>query len=94
MNLSDASGFDGVAVPFTVGGDAASVVNAFRELPVSGWHVHGSDLQHDVLTAVDSLTPSAARQNKLNAIVRETDGALRGHWLESPRDQYELWTSS
>ena len=44
-----------------------------------------------VLQALDELAPSAARQNKVNGIVRRADGAPGGHWVESPREQYELW---
>ena len=85
--------FDGVAVPFTADRDAARIVAAYRELPVSGWHVHGQDLQRDVRAAVDDLAPKAAQQAKANAIVRAADGALIGHWVESPREQYALWTA-
>jgi 3-dehydroquinate dehydratase/shikimate dehydrogenase len=81
----------GVAVPFLADAEAALIVHAFRELPVSGWHVHGAELQTDVLTAVDELAPGAARQGKVNGIVRRPDGGLVGHWVESPREQYELW---
>ena len=86
-------GFDGIAVPFTADRDAAGIVAAYRELPVSGWHVHGQDLQRDVRAAVDALAPEAARQGKVNAVVRAADGALVGHWVESPREQYALWTA-
>jgi hypothetical protein len=37
--------FDGVAVPFVSGSAAAGIVAAFAELPVCGWHIHGSELQ-------------------------------------------------
>ena len=40
---------------------------------------------------VDELGPVAARQNKANAVVRQASGVLVGHWVESPREQYELW---
>jgi 3-dehydroquinate dehydratase type I len=82
---------DGVAVPFVVAADAASVIEAFRELPVSGWHIHGETLQRDVLSLIDDLTEKAARQRKANAVVRREDGTLRGGWVESPREQYEMW---
>jgi 3-dehydroquinate dehydratase/shikimate dehydrogenase len=85
--------FDGVAVPFTADRDAARIVTAYRELSVSGWHIHGEDLQRDVRAALDDLAPKAAQQGKVNAIVRATDGALVGHWVESPREQYVLWTT-
>jgi 3-dehydroquinate dehydratase type I len=83
---------DAVAVPFPASGDAARIVSAFRELPspVAGWHIHGEALQRDVVSVMDELTPAAQRQAKVNAVaVRE--GALRGHWVESPREQYEFW---
>ena len=83
--------FDGVAVPFVGEAAAAAIVGAFRELPVSGWHVHGDGLQRDVLRALDHVGPVAARQNKINAIVRQPDGGLLGDWVESPREQFELW---
>lgn len=84
-------GFDGVAVPFLAEGDAAAIVAAYRELPISGWHVHGPSLQTDVREALDALAPRAAQQGKVNAIVRRADGALVGDWVESPREQYDLW---
>jgi 3-dehydroquinate dehydratase/shikimate dehydrogenase len=84
---------NGVAVPFVASADGSGIVSAFRELPVDGWHLHGSDLQTDVVSALDNLAPTAERQNKVNAIVRAPHGALVGHWVESPREQYELWTA-
>ena len=87
-------GFDGVAVPFVASSDSCEVVQAFRELPVDGWHVHGPDLQREVVRALDNLGPVAMLQNKVNAIVRQPGGALVGHWVESPREQYELWRSA
>jgi 3-dehydroquinate dehydratase type I len=89
----DADAWDGVAVPFLAEHDAAEIVGTFRELPISGWHVHGAELQKDVLSKVDELDPSARRQGKVNALVRQADGGLAGHWVESPREQYELWRS-
>jgi 3-dehydroquinate dehydratase/shikimate dehydrogenase len=88
-------GWNGVAVP-VVARDAAhdtaaGIVGAFRELPMAGWHVHGSDLQASVRTALDELAPSAARTGRANAVVRRADGALVGAWVESPREQYDLW---
>jgi 3-dehydroquinate dehydratase/shikimate dehydrogenase len=85
-----ADGFDGVAVPVVADSEAAAIVSGFRELPVAGWHIHGADLQRDVLSALDSVPP----QSKANAIVRRADGALVGDWVESPREQYELWRSA
>jgi 3-dehydroquinate dehydratase/shikimate dehydrogenase len=87
----DADASDGVALPFLAERDAAAIVGAFRELPVSGWHVHGAELQKDVLGAMDELDSSARRQHRVNAVARQADGGLRGHWVESPREQFELW---
>jgi 3-dehydroquinate dehydratase/shikimate dehydrogenase len=89
-----ADAVDAVAVPLLTSADAAAIVSEFRALPVSGWHIHGADLQGDVLGALDDLGPVAQRQSKANAIVRRPDGALVGHWVESPREQYELWRAS
>ena len=85
--------WDAVSVPFKAVADAGAIVSAFRELPVSGWHLHGTDLQASVLDALDDLAPAAARQNKVNGIVRRKDGSLVGHWVESPREQYDVWRS-
>jgi hypothetical protein len=41
-----------------------------------------------VATAVDEVRTA---RGKVNAIVRRADGALVGEWVESPREQYELW---
>jgi 3-dehydroquinate dehydratase/shikimate dehydrogenase len=82
---------DGVAVPFLANADAAAMVEAFRELPVSGWHVHGAALQTDVIRGLDDLAPTATPQSKVNAVARRPDGGLVGYWVESPREQYELW---
>ncbi len=87
----DADGYDGVAVPLLVERDGAAIVAAFRELPVSGWHAHGAELQKDVAGVMDELDASARRQGKVNAVVRQVDGALFGYWVESPREQYALW---
>src|SRR5450631_512115 len=82
--------WDAVSVPFKTHTDAPGIVAAFRELPVSGWHIHGSDLQSAVLQALDDLAPSAAKHNTVNGVVRRQDGGLVGHWVESPREQYEV----
>jgi 3-dehydroquinate dehydratase/shikimate dehydrogenase len=84
---------DAVSVPFKADADAAGILRAFRELPVSGWHIHGPHLQTDAPRALDDLAPSAAKVNKVNAVVRAQDGSLVGHWVESPREQYEVWRS-
>ena len=90
----DADACDGVAVPFLAERDAAAIVAAYRGLPVSGWHVHGGELQRDVVGVMDALGPSARRQGKVNAVVRGADGGLTGEWVESPREQYELWRAA
>jgi 3-dehydroquinate dehydratase/shikimate dehydrogenase len=82
---------DAVAVPFPAEANAAENLAAFKALPVSGWHIHGQDLQQDALQVMDRLSPSAGRQAKVNAVLRRADGSLFGDWVESPREQYELW---
>jgi 3-dehydroquinate dehydratase type I len=89
-----AEAIDAVAVPFVADSDAAGIVQAFRELPASGWHIHGVDLQREVVRVLDSMHPTAERQARANAVVRRADGALTGHWVESPREQYELWRTA
>jgi 3-dehydroquinate dehydratase/shikimate dehydrogenase len=85
----------GVAVPFMAHGASAAIVEAYRELPVSGWHIHGPDLQREAIAAMDDVAPKAAHQGKVNAVVRhDADGRLFGHWVESPREQYDLWADS
>jgi 3-dehydroquinate dehydratase / shikimate dehydrogenase len=86
-----ADDFHGVAVPFPTASAAAEVVAASRELPVSGWHLHGESLQRDVLQVLEGLSPKATDQGKVNAIARRGDGSLVGHWVESPREQYDFW---
>jgi 3-dehydroquinate dehydratase/shikimate dehydrogenase len=88
------AGSDAVAVPFPATADAAGIVSAYTELPVAGWHVHGDELQHGVGQAVDTLAPSACRQGKVNAITTDAEGKLVGHWVESPRAQFDLWQGS
>jgi 3-dehydroquinate dehydratase type I len=83
-----------VAVPFIASADAPGIVSALQRLPISGWHIHGGELQETVGQALDELATSACRQGKVNAIVRTADGALIGHWVESPREQYDLWRSA
>jgi 3-dehydroquinate dehydratase/shikimate dehydrogenase len=87
----DADACDAIAAPFFATRDAAAIVTAYRELPVSGWHVHGGELQRDVARVMDALDGSAQRQGKVNAVVRAVDGGLNGYWVESPREQYTLW---
>jgi hypothetical protein len=88
-------GLDGVAVPVVVepDADAPAIVDAFRELPMHGWHIHGAQLQSIVGQALDELADTACRQGKVNAIAAGADGRLVGHWVESPREQYALWTA-
>jgi 3-dehydroquinate dehydratase/shikimate dehydrogenase len=85
---------DAVSVPVKADADAAGIISAFRALPVSGWHIHGADLQSAVPQALDDLAPTAARHNKVNGVVRRQDGHLVGHWVESPEEQYEVWRSA
>jgi 3-dehydroquinate dehydratase / shikimate dehydrogenase len=89
-----ADGADGVAVPVQVEGDAdaAGIVDAFRRLPMSGWHIHGAELQTGVGQALDEIGSTACRQGKVNAVVAYADGRLLGEWVESPREQYALWS--
>ena len=70
--------------------DGAEIVEAFREVPVSGWHVHGAALQQDAVRVVDDL----GGRGRVNAIVRRADGSLAGEWVERPREQYELWRAA
>ncbi|MBV9545065.1 MAG: hypothetical protein JOY61_11895, partial [Chloroflexi bacterium] len=92
----EAGGFDGVAVPVQVelSANAAAIVDAFRRLPMSGWHIHGSELQTGVGQALDEIGPKACREGKVNAIVARAEDRLVGEWVESPREQYELWTTA
>ncbi len=87
------SDLDAVAAPFVADSGAAEILVAYRELPIAGWHVHGGALQQDVLRALGALEPSARRQGKVNSVTRRPDGALVGAWVESPAEQFEVWTS-
>jgi 3-dehydroquinate dehydratase / shikimate dehydrogenase len=82
---------DAVAVPVLTHDDAPRVVDAFRALPMNGWHVHGEDLQTTVGQALEELASSACRAGKVNAIVADDAQRLVGHWVESPREQYAVW---
>ena len=88
-------GQDGIAVPVVCDpdSDAAAIVDAFRGLPMAGWHIHGAELQSQVGQALDEIATSACRQGSVNAVVARPDGGLVGHWVESPREQYALWTT-
>jgi 3-dehydroquinate dehydratase type I len=88
-------GFDGVAVTVVVepDADAPAIVDAFRSLPMHGWHIHGEQLQTLVGQALDEIGDAACRQGKVNAIVAGADGRLAGQWVESPREQYALWAT-
>ena len=77
---------------FPASANAAEILQAYRDLPVSGWHIHGEPLQHDVISALDDLDTKARAQNKVNAVVAR-DRALCGTWVESPREQFDFWTS-
>jgi 3-dehydroquinate dehydratase / shikimate dehydrogenase len=85
------AGLDAVAVSFPAHAHAAEIVHAYRDLPVSGWHIHGEPLQRNVVSALDDLDAKARAQNKVNAVVARA-GALRGTWVESPKEQFEYWT--
>ena len=87
------SGLDAVTIPVPATDDAAGIVSAYRELPMAGWHVHGEALQATVGQALDRLDPTACRQGKVNAIVAEGE-QLAGHWVETPREQLELWVAA
>jgi 3-dehydroquinate dehydratase / shikimate dehydrogenase len=89
-----ASGTNAVAVPFPAASEAAAIVAAFRQLPVDGWHIHGEALQRDAPGVLDDLSARARAQQKVNGIVRRADGSLVGHWVESPREQYEVWLAA
>ena len=80
-------------MPFRPTADAAAIVQAFRELPVSGWHVHGSDCRRTWFGVVDR-SKASQREGKVNAVVRRAGGELVGHWVESPREQYEFWRTA
>lgn len=85
---------DAVAVPLVVppDGDAAETVAAFRfrALDVRGYHLHPPH-QETVGQALDDLDPSACRAGKVNAVYTRGD-RLVGAWVESPAEQFALWT--
>ena len=90
-----ATACDGVAVPFLADDDAPGIVAAFRELPVSGWHVHGAELQTDGRpgagrSRIERRAPGQGQRHRR----APADGALVGHWVESPAEQYDLWRSA
>src|SRR5207248_78247 len=65
-----ADAFDGVAVPFVGEAAAAAIVGAFRELPVSGWHLHGDGAnRQDAASAADGQDAAGAADRQ-NAPVR------------------------
>ncbi len=84
-------GLDAVAVPLVAADNAGVTVEAFRSLPVRGWHVHGEAMQTDLLRVCERVGPAARRQGKVNGLV-ERDGVLQGDWVESPAEQFALWT--
>lgn len=86
-----AAGVDGVAVPVPAERDAGAIVQAYRSVPWGGWHIHGASLQRDVLPVLDELDASARAQGKVNGITVRA-GALVGAWVESPEEQFALWT--
>jgi 3-dehydroquinate dehydratase type I len=89
-----ADAVDAVAVPFPAEAHAAEIIAAFKGLRVSGWHIHGEGLQRAALSVTDELSRAATSQAKVNAVVTRANGGLFGDWVESPREQYELWRSA
>lgn len=89
------AGLDALAVPIPLApGDAVGdVIQAYRELPVSGWHVHGSAWQASLGSSLEDLDPAALARRKVNGVlVREDGRTLRGTWVESPAEQFFAWT--
>jgi 3-dehydroquinate dehydratase / shikimate dehydrogenase len=84
---------DAVAVAFPAEADAAGILQAYRALPVSGWHIHGEVLQRQAVAALDHLSPKAQRQAKVNSVVLQSS-ALVGDWIESPAEQFATWRSA
>ena len=87
------SALDAIAVPFPASARAAEILQAYRALPVAGWHIHGEPLQREALSALDDLDAKARAQDKVNAVVARAN-ALCGTWVESPREQFEFWLSA
>jgi 3-dehydroquinate dehydratase/shikimate dehydrogenase len=85
------AGLDAVAVPFVSGDGAAEVVNAYRRLPVAGWHSAEDAAQRQVTGVVDELSGEARRRGRVNAITLRED-LLVGDWVDSMEAQFELWT--
>lgn len=87
-----ARGADAVAVPLVVAadGDAAETIAAFRALDVAGYHIHPPH-QETIGQALDDLDQSACRAGKVNAVYAR-DGRLIGAWVETPSEQFALWT--
>jgi 3-dehydroquinate dehydratase / shikimate dehydrogenase len=87
------AGIDAVGVAFPASAEAAGILEAFRWLPVSGWHIHGEALQRQAVAALDHLTPKAQHQAKVNSVVLQSS-ALVGDWVESPAEQFANWRSA
>ena len=87
-----AHGIDAVAAPLVVpeDGDAAEAISALRARDVRGYHIHPPH-QETVGQALDELDPSACRAGKVNAVYAR-GGALVGAWVETPAEQFKLWT--
>jgi len=88
-------GVDAVAVSLVVpgDGDAAELLAALRELDgldVRGYHIHPPH-QETVGQVLDGLDPSTCRAGKVNAVYTRED-KLVGGWVETPADQFRLWT--
>lgn len=89
------AGLDAVAIPFPLapGDDAGDVIEAYRELPVSGWHVHGAAGQAGLRSSVRDVDMAARTAGKVNGVLVLEDGqTLRGTWVESPAEQFFAWT--
>ena len=74
-------------------GDAAELLAALRELDgfdVRGYHIHPPH-QETVGQVLDELDPSACRAGKVNAVYTRED-KLVGAWVETPTEQFRLWT--
>ncbi|MBV9358193.1 MAG: type I 3-dehydroquinate dehydratase [Chloroflexi bacterium] len=83
---------DAVAVPFVSSAETVDrVVNAYRRLPVAGWHIADEPAQRQVGAAVDVLSGAARAQGRVNAITLRDD-LLVGDWVDAPEAPLELWT--
>jgi 3-dehydroquinate dehydratase type I len=81
---------DAVAVPFVASADAASILTALQDIPVSGWYVPDESLQRELAVSLSEITPEARRRGLVNSVAIG-DGRFHGSWLVSPSDQVEVW---